>query len=115
MAERAGDPDSDALAYFADEFERQGMSNNVSGPDTLRHLFVLLIGLGMRESSGVCWEGRDQSADNVQSDTCEAGLFQSSWNYRACATDAETLFDEYRHALEAPEPQCQLKAFEDSV
>jgi hypothetical protein len=78
-------------------------------------VFVFLLGLGMRESSGVHCCGRDQSADNVASDTCEAGLFQTSWNYRACATDAETLFDEYRHALEWPAPQCQLATFEDGV
>ena len=38
-----------------------GMRNDVSGIDTLRHLFVLMIGLGMRELSGRYCEGRDQS------------------------------------------------------
>ena len=55
------------------------------------------------------------SADNVQAETAESGLFQTSWNYHVCATDAETLFDEYYHALERREPQCQLQAFEDGV
>ena len=41
------------------------MRNDVSGTDTLRHLFVLMIGLGMRESSGRYCEGRDQSASNT--------------------------------------------------
>ena len=36
------------------------MRNDVSGIDTLRHLFVLMIGLGMRELSGRYCEGRDQ-------------------------------------------------------
>src|SRR4029450_413972 len=57
----------------------------VDGLDTLRHLFVLMIGLGMRESSGKYCEGRDMSASNVTADTCEAGLFQTSWNIRASA------------------------------
>jgi hypothetical protein len=69
----------------------------------------------MRESTGQHCCGRDQSAENVQSDTCEAGLFQTSWNYHVCATDAEMLFDEYHHALEGKEQQCQLETFEDGV
>ena len=60
----SGDPSRDALAYYASEFARLGMRNDVSGIDTLRHLFVLMIGLGMRESSGRYCEGRDQSASN---------------------------------------------------
>jgi hypothetical protein len=39
-----------------------------------------MLGHGMRESSGRHCEGRDLSADNVQSDTAEAGLFQTSYN-----------------------------------
>ncbi len=42
----------DALAHYAQEFRSAGMNNSTDGVDTLRHLFVLLIGLGMRESSG---------------------------------------------------------------
>src|SRR5262249_1446747 len=34
--------------------------------------------LGMRESSGNCFEGRDASAGNTSSETAEAGLFQQS-------------------------------------
>ena len=50
----------DALAHYASEFAALGMRNDVSGLDTLRHLFVLMIGLGMRESSGRYCEGRDR-------------------------------------------------------
>ena len=110
-----GDTEHDALALYRDQFNRLGMLNGIAGRKVLRSVFVFLLGLGMRESSGKHCEGRDMSADNVQADTCEAGLFQTSWNYHACATDAETLFDEYYHALERKEPQCQLAAFEDGV
>ena len=41
-----GDADRDALAWYADEFASAGMTNDAPGADTLRHLFVLLIGLG---------------------------------------------------------------------
>lgn len=70
----------DALAHYDARFRRLGMHNFSSGSATLRHLFVLLTGLGMRESSGSFCEGRDRSADNEFSDTAEAGLFQQSWN-----------------------------------
>ena len=111
-----GDVDTDALAWYAIEFDDLDMSNDVAGVDTLRHLFVLLMGLGMRESSGRHCEGRDTSADNVSSDTAEAGLFQQSWNSRSCNTEIEKLFDEYLVGLgDEDVPQCALKAFKQDV
>lgn len=77
-----GNTDKDALAHYAQEFNAVGMANESAGVDTLRHLFVLLIGLGMRESSGRYCEGRDRSASNTTADTAEAGLFQTSYNAR---------------------------------
>jgi hypothetical protein len=81
MAHKASaDPEHDALTYYAKEFQGHKMSNAADGVATLRHLFCMMVGLGMRESSGNPWEGRDMSATNVESETCEAGLFQTSWN-----------------------------------
>src|SRR5262249_31929951 len=81
MAKAAtGDPQRDALSYYAAEFAAVGMGNDASGIDTLRHLFVLMIGLGMRMSSGRYCEGRDQIVTNINSETAQAGLFQMSWN-----------------------------------
>lgn len=77
-----GDATIDALAHYAPEFDALGMSNGQSGADTLRHLFTLLMGLGMRESSGRHCEGRDMAAQNVRAETCETGLFQFSYNSR---------------------------------
>jgi len=89
-------PDTDALSWYADEMRDMGWDNSRDGVDTLRHLWCLLIGLGPRESSGNHWEGRDMSASNTSADTAEAGLFQTSWNIRSCATDEmELLFDTY--------------------
>jgi hypothetical protein len=68
----------DALAWYDDLYQKEGMSNAVAGADTLRHLFVLLIGLGMRESSGKYCEGRDMDANNTSANSAEAGLFQTS-------------------------------------
>jgi len=95
MAHSAGSPDTDALAWYASEFSKLGMSNNVSGLDTLRHLFVMQIGLGPRESSGIYFEGRDMSASNIASDTCEAGLFQTSWNIRSSSSAISPLLKEF--------------------
>jgi len=83
MGKAAGNPDKDCLAWYEQEFARLGMSNKIAGVDTLRHLFVMMIGLGPRESSARYCEGRDLSASNVASDTAEAGLFQTSWNIRS--------------------------------
>jgi hypothetical protein len=97
MAQKAGSASSDALAYYSAEFAAKGMHNNVAGLDTLRHLFVMQVGLGMRESSGNSWEGRDMSASNVQSETAEAGLFQTSWNISSFApNEIKGLLAEYR-------------------
>jgi peptidoglycan hydrolase-like protein with peptidoglycan-binding domain len=95
MSVEANDPDTDALAWFEDEFEALGMRNNVPGIDTLRHLFVLMIGLGPRESSGKYCEGRDMSASNTSADTAEAGLFQTSWNIRSCSSNISPLLTRF--------------------
>lgn len=97
MAEAKGNPDKDALAYYNAEFTAEGMTNNEAGLDTLRHLFVMMTGLGMRESSGDSWCGRDMSASNTSSETAESGLFQTSWNISSCADEIDELLNEYRN------------------
>jgi Putative peptidoglycan binding domain len=87
LAKAAGDPDDDALAYYDDAFDEVGMHNDKSGINTLRHLWVLLVGLGVRESNGEYYCGRDMSAENTSSTTCEAGLFQTSWNIKDCSPE----------------------------
>jgi hypothetical protein len=80
----SNNPDKDALTWYKSKFLALGMDNSQNGIDTLRHLFALMLGLGPRESSGRYCEGRDMSATNVQSDTAEAGMYQTSWNIRSC-------------------------------
>lgn len=74
------DSNTDALSWYSQRFNGVNYDNTKDGVDTLRHLFVLLTGLGMRESSGRYLEGRDTSADNTASSTAEAGLFQQSYD-----------------------------------
>ena len=90
-----GNGTRDALAWYSERFQSLGMSNEIAGADTLRHLFVLLVGLGMRESSGRYCEGRDRSASNTTADTAEAGLFQTSFNARSASPLMPMLFTQY--------------------
>lgn len=92
----SGDGGRDALAWYHDVFAAAGMHNGSDGADTLRHLFVLLVGLGMRESSGRHCEGRDVSAANTTAETAEAGLFQTSFNARTASPLLPQLFARYR-------------------
>lgn len=56
---------------------------------------ISVMGVGMRESSGRYCEGRDLSASNVQSETAEAGLFQTSWNIKAASSAIPPLLEEF--------------------
>jgi hypothetical protein len=91
------DPNKDALSWYKGVFDEHKMIIDVDGVDTLRSLFVLQIGHGMRESSGKHCVGRDMSADNVDPMTCEAGLFSMSWNASSSSPEIQKLFDEYSH------------------
>jgi hypothetical protein len=92
--------DVDALSWFDSKFRAAGMDNAAAGAATLRHLFVLLIGLGMRASGGRYSEGRDTSVDNATADTATAGLFQMSWNARVASPELPRLFAAYSAKLD---------------
>ena len=96
MARAAPCSSLDALSWYGDKFTKLGMSNRVAGEDTLRHLYVLLMGLGMRESNGQHCCGRDMSAHNTSSDTCEAGAWQMSWDAHAGVPLLRQLMQEYK-------------------
>jgi hypothetical protein len=105
-----GNTDRDALAWYAQKLHNAGLNVDASGVATLRHLFVLLIGLGMRESSGRYCEGRDRSADNVKAETAEAGLFQTSFNARSASSLLPTIFQSYTN-----DPAGFLEIFREGV
>jgi hypothetical protein len=108
-----GEPDTDALAWYAGVFADRGMNNSENGLDTLRHLYVLLMGLGMRESSGQHCCGMDRSADNYEHDTCEAGAWQMSWNMVSSSPEMQKLLDQF--SSHHPCPQGLLQYFEKGV
>lgn len=109
MAAPLGSESKDAMAWYADEFDDEDMSNDTER-ERIRHLFVLLIGLGMRESSGKYCEGRDMSASNTSSDTCEAGLFQASWNFHNSSSHIDDLL-----ALYWDDPNGFLDIFSEGI
>jgi hypothetical protein len=116
MAKAAtSDPDADALTWFADDYDALDMSNNRSGADTLRHLWVLILGLGMRESSGQHCCGVDQSADNHEADTAEAGAWQTSYDAHSCSANFDALFDAFDIGVDTDQPQGFRDAFSEDV
>src|SRR5262245_16950073 len=92
-----GDASKDVFAHYATEYKSLNMDNSAAAPpvDRLRHLFALILGLGMRESSGRYPEGRDQSASNTSADTAEASFLQTSWDIRPCSSTIPPLLPEY--------------------
>lgn len=110
MAAAKTDADHDALGWYDEVFAEAGMKNDITGADTLRHLFMLLIGLGMRESSGRYCEGRDRAALNITADTAEAGLFQTSFNAGGASPLLPAVFTRYRAA-----PAGLLEVFRQGV
>lgn len=109
MATALGPASTDALQWYAAPFSALGMSNTASA-DILRHTFVLLCGLGMRESSGRYCEGRDTFASNITADTAEAGLFQQSWNSSTASPELSKLFASW-----SANPQDFLSIFSEGV
>ncbi len=101
----------DALAWYSSEFSALGMNNSVAGLDTFRHTYTLLIGLGMRESSGEHCTGRDQSATNTTAETAEAGAWQTSYDSRSSSTELPVLFAQYRASTRG----CFLSAYAEGV
>lgn len=75
-----GIADKDVLTHYKSQFKALGMINDADGVDTLRHLFVLLTGLGIRESFGKYCLGLYKPDGNTAHNTAEAGLFQTSYN-----------------------------------
>ncbi|RBP11405.1 hypothetical protein DFR50_116100 [Roseiarcus fermentans] len=91
----AAQGDGDGLVVYQQDFEAAGMRNDVAGVDTLRHAYTLLVGLGMRESSGEYCEGRDVSACFNDGNSAEAGLFQTSYGAQKYSPSLGMLFARY--------------------
>jgi hypothetical protein len=95
------DPESvwdatDVTSWYRSDFTALGMSNDADGVDTLRHVYTLLLSLGMQESSGTLCCGRDMSADYSTADSAEAGAWQASYGSRRSSSILVPMFDSYK-------------------
>ena len=106
-----GDDANDAISWFDSNFDALSMSNDAAGVDTLRHAYTLLLGLGMRESSGEHCVGRDASATNTSSESAEAGAWQTSYDSRTRSVELPKLFAKYQ----ADPSGCLLSTFAEGV
>src|SRR5262245_24899884 len=111
------DADHDVLSWYAGKYNELNMDNSKDGPQTLIHVWALMLGLGMRESSGAHCMGRDTSAgsSSMSSDTCEAGIYQTSYNAHNCSKNFDMLFDAFSAGKASDNPQGFLKYFEEDV
>lgn len=95
MTEPVDTPDRDILAWYVNVLSDAGLEPPTTAEERLTQLFTIMLGLGMRESSGKHCEGRDMSADNVSADSAEAGLFQVSHDSIGSHPQLRTLFEHY--------------------
>lgn len=102
---------TDALSWYKSVFDGLGMPNEKAGIDTLRHAYTLLIGLGMRESSGQHCVGRDASASNTDANSAEAGAWQTSYDSKGFSPELPKLFSAYQ----ADASGCFLDVFSQGV
>lgn len=109
------DAKKDALLWYDTIFTGLSMPNDVAGIDTLRHAYTLLIGLGMRESSGEHCCGRDTSASNTTAETAEAGLFQTSYNSHTINKELDTLYAYWKNVKSSTPEKCLLEVFQKGV
>lgn len=73
-----------------DAYVRYGLS------PTLPNIYALMLGLGMRESSGRIVCGRDASANWTSSETAESGAWQSSLNSKAFSSYLYPFFKNWK-------------------
>lgn len=74
---------------------------------SMRDLFTLMISSGMWESSGKYFVGKDRSAQFNTENSCEAGLFQTSYGASSSDTYMKTML-EYKD-------DCLLDVFKEGV
>lgn len=101
----------DALAHYQSHFSSL-IDTSIAGANPLRAVYVLGIGLGMRESSGRYCEGWDRSAGSSRSSSAgEAGVFQTSMDSMGISIELSKLYNEYK----ANPARCFLDVFKQGV
>ena len=100
-ADAIGDKTADVLAWYAPELEAAGAST-ATAEDKLVALFAIMLGLGMRESSGQHCVGADTPEDRGEPTTeanaeavAEKGTVESQKVRSVRATDGDGKVQEY--------------------
>lgn len=73
--------------------------------------YTILLGLGMRESSGKYCEGRDATASWTDAHSAEAGLFQAAYVSRVFNEEIPKIYSKYKNG----EASCLLEVFSEGV
>lgn len=105
-SERSGD----VLNHYADKLSEAKLSKE----SPLRQTWVILMGLGMMESSGSYCCGKDMSPNAAKfatADAAEAGLWQTSWDVSAAHEELKKAFK--RH--ETDDSGCYMDIFKEGV
>ncbi len=111
-APSSGNTSKDALAVYQSTFSSLPINVSVSGEPNIRALYVLGMGLGMRESSGSYCEGWDRSAgSNRPSSAAEAGAFQTSYDSMSSSPELRKLYNDY---IASPN-RCYQNVFKEGV
>lgn len=110
-SDKIGNAKYDAIAHYAGIFDAQKMNIDSSGAESLKSLYTLGIGLGMRESSGEHCTGYDTSAGPETAEEAEAGLFQTSYNAIGTSTELRKIYADYN----AGNSNCRLDIFSKNV
>jgi hypothetical protein len=109
---RSSSATKDALTYYQTNFASLPIDTSEKGTGPLRALYVLGMGLGMRESSGVYCEGWDRSAGSGRPSAAgEAGLFQTSLDSISFSPELNKLYSEYK----ADKSKCFLDVFKQGA
>lgn len=111
-AARSSNVNVDALTHYQSNISNLTIDTSSAGAEPLRALYVLGIGLGMRESSGKYCEGWDKAAgSNRPAVTGEAGLFQTSYDSIGISPELGKLYTEYK----AGTGRCLLEVFKQGA
>jgi hypothetical protein len=77
-----------------------------------RNTYTILLGLGMRESSGNYTEGLDASSDQPwKAETTEAGLWQFSYNANKLHPELQQIWDYYK----THQNECLLEVYKEGM
>lgn len=111
-AARSSSATKDALTHYQTNFASLPIQTSVAGTEPLRALYLLGMGLGMRESSGKYCEGWDRSAGSSRPSAAgEAGVFQTSLDSMGASPELSKLYTEYK----ANPGRCMLDVFKQGV